>query len=312
MKKLVFTYMVLGGLLLSSGALVAQDYYGGEEDVSFETVLRQVGTTVEVPPDQYNVQAKKEIKIEKALLNFMETDFMKYFKHTRLQMEGSVQSFKALEMNYSPKDVTAVRTAYTQVAERYNKLLEEIKLDFLDKQKLKRVISKYPDMYANGINGKLKELDAYASEVFYRKRAEVTGEEIDGAISILLIIEVVNVAAKLTNYLAQMNYNARKVSKEYMDQYFMEPNRFKAWDEIIASGGNTYGNDDPYSNSGYGDQEYYEESYEGIDMDTEETYVEEEIVPVGTDSTLFLKNPFAKPTVDSTKTTKPKKKKDNH
>ena len=227
------------------------------DSVTFEYVLSKVGQNA---PDYYNnqasIQAKSELQVDKALQGFLDTDFMKYYRHSKFRMEGAVQSFKEMQRQFSAREVADVKIAYNMVADRYNRLLQEIKGDFLDKKKLKNVIAAYPEYYVQGLNGKLKELDAYANQNFYQKVAELTGEEIDGAIPILLILELVNVAGKLTNYFAQVSYNRRKITNDYMNANFIQPNQFTPWDRIQQLRGGQYGGYggyDDYGGGGYDD-----------------------------------------------------------
>ena len=236
MKTQFFTCFFALSLLFMGINLNAQD--------KTQEIIDQVSNSmdnVEDPLMDASLESKKKLKLDQSLVNLMETEFMKEFEKMRIRAEGAVASFKAVQDDYSPQDVTSVKIAYTKVSNAFNKKLNDIKLDFLDKEKLK-MISKFPDMYSSGISHDMTELRNVYSQNFQVVLQEVTGGDIDGAF-LPLLLGVVEIASKFSNYLAKMKYRKRSITNEYMEENFVEPNKFSLWDDILPSDGLNYGND---------------------------------------------------------------------
>ncbi len=220
--------------------------------------IKQVNESIDLAEDPLldeGISSKKKLQLDESLVNLMETDFMKEFEAMRIRAEGAVAAFKAVQIDYSPQDVTRVKIAYTKVANAFNKKLNDVKLDFLDKEKLK-MISKFPDMYSSGIENDMRDLRNFYSQNFQLVLQEVTGGDIDGAF-LPLLLGVVELASKFSNYLAKVKYRKRTITNEYMDLYFVEPNKFTHWDEILPSEGtsDSYDSWDSYDNSGEEDKD---------------------------------------------------------
>lgn len=76
----------------------------------------------------------------------MQTEFMRKFSDLRVQAETEISAFRANSAQYDPQQVARCG----QTAQRFNGLLNKIKMDFLNQQKLK-YITQYPDTYSRGL-----------------------------------------------------------------------------------------------------------------------------------------------------------------
>ncbi|MEL7124050.1 MAG: hypothetical protein AAFO07_31720, partial [Bacteroidota bacterium] len=174
-----------------------------------------------------------------ALTGFLETEFMEKYKKMKLEAETLVATFKAHSSSLTPAEVSRVRKAYAQVAEDFNLLLFEIKNDFMDKKKLK-TIRNHPDMYSNSLQYRLSELKDDYSRNFEVVVAETTGSDMYSAAPLAAIFGMIKLAVDFTNYLANANFEARRVKEEHLQMYFIEPYSFSNWDDIMVSEGDIY------------------------------------------------------------------------
>lgn len=191
----------------------------------------------------FSIQAQQNSKVTGALSGFMKTKFMMKFQDIKTEAEGLANAFKAEQNNYSPRDRTRVATAYDKTVRRFNAVLIDIKNDFLDKNKLK-VISKYPEMYGDGLRADMRDLTDYYAQNFQQALADVTNNQVDGSPIVLLLIELVSLSSEGITGLVQMRKNAKKYDEQYLTQHLVRPNQFKYWNQL----GNDSYNNDNYNN----------------------------------------------------------------
>ena len=190
------------------------------------------------------LHAQKET-ITPALQNFLQTNFMQQFQDIRIQAEAQVRTFTQQAGQYQPQDVARVQIAYDQTAQRFNQLLEMVKQDFMDTGKLK-YISKYPDSYSAGLELEIHKLSDFYSKNFQQALADVTGNQMDGSPLLILLFDLVKFTGSAVSHFVQIRREARTYNDQYLNRYFIAPNRFKTWRELTGA---TY--QDPYSNQGY-------------------------------------------------------------
>jgi len=191
-----------------------------------------------------SLHAQRET-ITPALQNFLQTNFMQQFQDIRIQAEAQVRTFTQQAGQYQPQDVARVQIAYDQTAQRFNQLLEMVKQDFMDTGKLK-YISKYPDSYSAGLELEIHKLSDFYSKNFQQALADVTGNQMDGSPLLILLFDLVKFTGGAVSHFVQIRREARTYNDQYLNRYFISPNRFKTWRELT---GGTY--QDPYSNQGY-------------------------------------------------------------
>jgi len=191
-----------------------------------------------------SLHAQKET-ITPALQNFLQTNFMQQFQDIRIQAEAQVRTFTQQAGQYQPQDVARVQIAYDQTAQRFNQLLEMVKQDFMDTGKLK-YISKYPDSYSAGLELEIHKLSDFYSKNFQQALADVTGNQMDGSPLLILLFDLVKFTGGAVSHFVQIRREARTYNDQYLNRYFIAPNRFRTWRELT---GGTY--QDPYSNQGY-------------------------------------------------------------
>ena len=98
------------------------------------------------------------------------------------------------------------------------------------------------DVYANSLQFRLRELQDLYSHDFERVVAEVTGSDEYSAIPLAAILSLIRLAQDFTEYLINANYEARRVKEEHLNQYLVEPHRFRDWVEIEMIEGDIYNN----------------------------------------------------------------------
>ncbi len=186
-------------------------------------------------------------KVDQALNQLLDTKFMKKYIEMRNEAEKTVLDFKLVADQYDPADVKAVEQGYVTTQREFDRVLIDLKADLTDPKK-RKFVQKFPEMYGNGMEGKLDDLsDVYAENLIQPIR-DATGSEIDGSPLLLLITELIGATSELVSKYINLKIQAKQFSDGYLQENLVEPYEFKDWNEIGSDPNNTGGYDDQYNN----------------------------------------------------------------
>lgn len=180
--------------------------------------------------------AQPNKKVAPALFKFVNTEFMQKYRDLRIQAESDAIRVQSGQEQLSPTDRFRLRTAYDQTASRANQLLESIKQDFQNQKKLK-TIAEFPDMYSDGLRYKLQELADFYAANFQQALADasVKKEEVDGSVTLILIVELIGLTKGLSNYFAEIKRESRQYTDKYLHENLVQPYRWRYWEELSGS-----------------------------------------------------------------------------
>ena len=151
------------------------------------------------------------------------------FSDFKNQMETDARDFFARQNAYSVKDVRRVQMAYDKTGAKFNQIMLEIKQDFMDKEKVK-MINKFPDMYSNGLKGKIDGLEDFYKANFQQTLADVT--EKDGSALLLVLMDLIKTAGELSQYFKNAKFEKQYMNDQYIQQNLVVPNRLPTWMEL--------------------------------------------------------------------------------
>ena len=166
-----------------------------------------------------------------ALNQFLNTNFFKEFQVMKQRAEKSVKDFKSIQNRYEDEEVEAVMDAYNSSAEMFNTTLYNIKNDLLNKQKRKYIV-KYSQDYSKQIEADLYRAKEYYANTYQREIAYVTNGEINGVAILAVLPEVIKYAKLAMDIVKKIQSEIKKFNEELLENYLIEPYRFKMWDEI--------------------------------------------------------------------------------
>ena len=181
-----------------------------------------------IPPTSGNPNAKS-VAVGNAIQQFKTSDFMVRFSDFKNQMETDARDFFARQNAYSVKDVRRVQMAYDKTGAKFNQIMLEIKQDFMDKEKVK-MINKFPDMYSNGLKGKIDGLEDFYKANFQQTLADVT--EKDGSALLLVLMDLIKTAGELSQYFKNAKFEKQYMNDQYIQQNLVAPNRLPTWMEL--------------------------------------------------------------------------------
>lgn len=170
--------------------------------------------------------------VNQALKEFQQTEFMLQFSEMQYEAQKSIRKFKRNEDLYDAEDVADVKAAYNKTALQYNKLLADIKEDFLDKKKMK-FIANMPHEYSKGLELDLRKLEEFYNTHYQQALMDVTGEA-DGSNLIILLTQIFQFTEKLVANIIEIRQVAKHFTAEMLESRLVESTRFLYWDEIYV------------------------------------------------------------------------------
>ena len=198
--------------------------------ISFGSVNAQINDTSTTP---ITGGSKGEtVAVGNAIQKFKTSDFMVRFSDFKNQMETDARDFFSRQNAYSVKDVRRVQMAYDKTGAKFNQIMLEIKQDFMDKEKVK-MINKFPDMYANGLKGKIDGLEDFYKANFQQTLMDVT--EKDGSALLLVLMDLIKTAGELSQYFKNVKFEKQFMNDQYIQQNLVVPNRLPTWLELSGS-----------------------------------------------------------------------------
>lgn len=175
-------------------------------------------------------------QLDPALRKFVQSDIMIKFKDLKREAENSVSTFKSELNNFKPEQIQKVKTGYDKTADRFNQELENMKLDFVNKKKLKYILE-FPKDYARSLELNFRELAQYYAENFQQPLQDVRQSKEDGGIVIALFMELFKLVPEVINHFNEMKEMANRYDEAYLEKWLVTPFKFLTWTEIQAESG---------------------------------------------------------------------------
>jgi hypothetical protein len=166
-----------------------------------------------------------------ALQTLQQTPFFNDFKELRDRSQTAVKNFKAIQGRYSKEQVDNVVYAYNSSADYFNAALQNIKADLMQKEKRKYLIA-YPDSYSKQVEADLYRAKEYYANTFQKEITELTNGQITGTALLVLLPQIIKYAQMAIEVVKRIDSEIKKMNEAILDQYLVEPYRFKHWDEI--------------------------------------------------------------------------------
>lgn len=166
-----------------------------------------------------------------ALKSLQDTQFFTEFKQLRERSQTAVKNFKVIQDRYSKEQVDNVIYAYNSSAEYFNAALRNIKTDLMHKEKRKYLIT-YPEAYSKQVEADLYRAKEYYANTFQKEVTELTNGQITGTAILAMLPQILKYAQLAIEVIKRIDGEIKKMNEAILDQYLIEPYRFKAWDEI--------------------------------------------------------------------------------
>ena len=166
-----------------------------------------------------------------ALKSLQGTAFFNEYRELQERSQTAVKNFKLIQDRYSKEEVDNVIYAYNSSADYFNAALENIKADLLNKEKRRYLIT-YPESYSKQVEADLYRAKEYYANTFQKEVTALTNGQITGAALVALLPQVIKYAKLAIELIRQVDSQIKKMNETILDQYLIQPYRFKSWDEI--------------------------------------------------------------------------------
>jgi len=234
MKTNIIQITIFIALLLSSYVQAQDDYhYDNNSAQQFGETLRNVRSIVEKESEFSNVEARSSIEIDKSLQRFLDTPLMGKFKDLKVEAESLIITFKTRQNDFSVDQIFTIKNSYGKFSDDYNKMLLQIKADFMNR-KQRKAISNNPNWYAATLELQFRNLQDNYSQNLLQEVANLTGSDQYSAFPLIAIIGMIELARDFANHLTRINYEGKKIREQHLTQFFIEPYSMKQWDYLEA------------------------------------------------------------------------------
>ncbi len=179
--------------------------------------------------------------VYKALQTFVGTEFFDDYLECRNRAEDAVRRFDLVKHKYAEADVQVVIDAYNSSAEYFNMTLHNIKNDLLHKDKRQYMLN-FSDSYAKEVETDLRRAQEFYEETFQKEVANLTEGEITGTAFLALLPDLIKYTKLGIEVIKRIKSEVNKFNESLLNQYLIEPYRFRTWDEITSSPGSVGGN----------------------------------------------------------------------
>lgn len=176
-------------------------------------------------------QVKSQSSSIVALKTLQSTEFFNEYRELRERSQTAVKNFKIIQNRFSKEEIDNVIYAYNSSADYFNSALQNIKADLMQKDKRRYLIS-YPESYSKQVEADLYRAKEYYANTFQKEVTELTNGQITGAALIALLPQVIKYAKLAIEMIREIDSQIKKMNETVLDQYLIEPYRFKSWDEI--------------------------------------------------------------------------------
>ncbi len=163
------------------------------------------------------------------LNTFLGSDFFTKFEEVRKNVEDKVIQVKLKEHQYDDDDIDILIDSYTASAKYYNRILEGLKYDLLNKRKRKEMI-KFPNGYVSNLQDKLEKANEYYANTFEEEYFNITGNT--GAIPINLLTDIIKYVKVSIEIVKAIKAEVKRFNEELMNKNLLAPYQFRTWEEI--------------------------------------------------------------------------------
>lgn len=165
----------------------------------------------------------------KGLNQLLNTDFFEKFDDLKNEIEDKAIQIKLVEYKYEEGELETLIDSYNASVKYYNKILEDMKNDLLNRKERKKMLA-YPDAYAANLGVKLEKAEEFYANTFQEEYFNITGNT--ATIPWGLIGEIIKYSQVAVEIMKTVKAEIKRYNETLLDTHLIEPHRFRTWDEI--------------------------------------------------------------------------------
>ena len=166
-----------------------------------------------------------------ALNEFLNSPFLIEFEEMKERAEISVSDFKIIAQQYPEEEVLLIKDSYNASADYFNRVLENIKQDMLNRKKRKYMFD-FPKSYTKQIEADLYRAKEYYANTYQKEVINLTSGKIEASGMVAMLPDLLKYAKIAVELIKRLKDEIRKFNESMLDQYLIEAYRFQYWDEI--------------------------------------------------------------------------------
>ncbi len=173
----------------------------------------------------------REKKMKEAIVALDSTEFVQKYKSYQDEVEKTVGDFKAISSDFSKEDVREVQYAYRTTRDNFNKIIETIKKDLLDK-KNRNFMKGNPDRYTQFVASELELAYKNYQSTVAVKITQLTKDEDKLQFGLFEIKLMINLVFDVIGVINTIEDELSKMNDKYLEDNFISPLRVKEWEKL--------------------------------------------------------------------------------
>lgn len=180
----------------------------------------------------YNLSTQAQNKkVGGAIKQLLTSNFIMSFDSMANVVEAAGLEVKSNANLYNDDQIQQLETGYDNSVKRLNNILDKMKYDFLDKNRLKLMLGN-PAVYSDSYKLQLNEAATYYEENFVNLQQRFSSDSEIDALGFPAIFAIVQGTFELFKMLQDFKRELRKLTEQAIDQHFVQPHQVKMWKEL--------------------------------------------------------------------------------
>jgi len=174
-------------------------------------------------------QSKKKKKWDEAISALQQTEFIKNYNKYKEGIETTVAAFHLKQDEFNQEEVRILSKTYEESVVDFDRILDKIKRDFMDKQ-TRNYMASNPESYGSNFDGLLMN----AGRKFDNQCAQLMDDMMEEDIYSFGLMEItiaMGLIKELANLISSLNKKMKNMSADYIEDNMLQDLRLKQWDQ---------------------------------------------------------------------------------
>ncbi len=174
-------------------------------------------------------QSKQELKWQQTIDGLEKAEFIQSFTKAKESIEKQMTEFHRHKASLKAADVEEVKKGYEASVINFDKLLDDLKKDFLSKD-TRKIMAQSPDRFTKYYNAELEEsVRFYNNQCLSKADALVNASE--GAFGLAEIQFLIGLGKEIYSLIEKNQERMAKMSSAYFEDHFVRKLRLKKWEQ---------------------------------------------------------------------------------
>ncbi len=173
----------------------------------------------------------KQKKWQQSINALKQTQFIQTYTLYKDSIETVTANYHRIKQELHPKDVEEVKNGYDESLVKFNKILDDVKKEFSNKEQRKYITS-FPESYTQTFDARLElAMNTMNSKCLYYMEPAFFDNDVPSAMGLTEIVIMISIIKEFVGMIRSMNKKMEGISAEYIDRHLVNDLRLKTWDE---------------------------------------------------------------------------------